>query len=602
MSFQTHRTLVDWQHAYATGAAPESLLVELLDSIDDCDPAWISVIKPAQLEARLRTLAQQKQAVGLSALPLYGVPVAVKDNIDVAGLATTCACPAFSYLPTVSASAVLRLEAAGAVIVGKTNLDQFATGLVGTRSPYGVVPNTFKPEFIAGGSSSGSASVVARGIVPIALATDTAGSGRVPAGHNNLVGLKPTRGHVSTAGLVPACRSLDCITVLSLTVEDADLTLQIMGGFDSADSYSRHKPPRAAALPAFPVFGVPSAPQWFGDTAAQLRYESALRALESQGVRIKPVDFTPLFEVAELLYTGPWVAERYAAIEAWMENDEEAVHPVVRKIIAGASGKTAVDTFKAEYRRMALARVAERLMADLDGLLVPTAPTIYTIEEVLADPVRLNSHMGLYTNFVNLLDWCALALPNGLRAEGDKRGLPCGFTAIMPAWHESRLIEFGKRWQTSVPWLLGNSVRQIPENRPSSVLDMRGDMLLAVVGAHLSGMPLNHQLLERGAVLVEKTCTSADYRLYALADTTPAKPGLLRSHEGACIEVEIWAMPTERVGSFLSLVPAPLSIGTLTLVDGRRVKGFLCEGLATCSAQDITSSGGWKNHMARGRP
>jgi len=605
MTLDTHWTLTDWRTAYADGARPQDLLGALRDRLDSerGDPAWISILDAAQLAERLQALDALRANGGIEGLPLYGIPLAVKDNIDVAGLPTTCACPEFAYTPTASASAVARLEAAGAIVIGKTNLDQFATGLVGVRSPYGAVPNAFDARFIAGGSSSGSASVVARGLLPLALGTDTAGSGRVPAGHNNLVGLKPTRGRVSNHGLVPACRTLDCITVLGLTVADADLALRVMGGFDAADPYSRRQPAHAPGLPPRPVLAVPDKPEWFGDDAARSLYQAALARLEASGVQLKPIDFTPLFEVAALLYDGPWVAERYAAIETLMRERPEAVHPVVRAIVEQARGKSAIDAFKAEYRRMALARVAEQLMAGIDGLLVPTAPTIHTIDEVEADPVALNSRMGVYTNFVNLLDWSAIALPAGIRAGGDKAGLPFGVTVIMPAWHEARLVEFGQRWQALAPWALGNSQRPLPPHaaeRTPLAADLEGRLLVAVVGAHLSGMPLNWQLVERGATLVESSTTSSDYRLFALAETQPRKPGLLRVEAGAGhpIAVELWAMPVEHFGSFVALIPAPLGIGSLLLADGRSVKGFICEPFALGKAEDITHFGGWRAYLS----
>ncbi|MDY0976567.1 allophanate hydrolase [Massilia sp. CFBP9012] len=584
-------TLADWAAAYRNGANPADLLAPLVAALDDADPAWITRLDGAALAARLERLAQQRDGAG--DLPLYGVPFAVKDNIDVAGLPTTCACPDFAHVPETSAAVIARLEAAGAVVIGKTNLDQFATGLVGTRSPYGPVPNSFDPEYVSGGSSSGSASAVARGLVPFALGTDTAGSGRVPAGHNNLVGLKPTRGLVSTRGLVPACRTLDCITVLALSVDDADAALRVMAGFDADDPYSRHAPARPVTWPARPVLGVPLAYDWFGDTNAESLHLDALQRLAALGVELKPVDFGPLFETAALLYEGPWVAERYAAIAPLMQKHPESVHPTVRAIIGRATNFSAVDVYQAEYRRMALARQAENLMAGLDGLLVPTAPTIPTIADVLADPVTLNSRMGVYTNFVNLLDWSAIALPAGIRNDG----LPAGITLIAPSWHEARLLEFGRSWQTASPWLRGASGQPLPAPMPPAP-SLDGQVVLAVVGAHLSGMPLNWQLAERGAVLLEATQTSSAYRLYALPGTVPPKPGLVRIGAGAPIAVELWAMPVERFGSFVALIPAPLGIGTLELADGRSVQGFVCESWATAGAQDITALGGWRAYIA----
>ncbi|MDR3004246.1 MAG: allophanate hydrolase [Acidovorax sp.] len=592
-------TLADWQSAYAQGASTTALLTPLLSALDAHDPAWISLLSAHGLQTRLAQLAQQLDAAGgeLSRLPLYGVPIAVKDNIDVAGLPTSCACPEFAYQPERNAHVVQRLEAAGAVVLGKTNLDQFATGLVGTRSPYGAVPNAFNPAYISGGSSSGSASVVARGLVPLALGTDTAGSGRVPAGHNNLVGLKPTRGLVSNRGLVPACRSLDCISVLALNVDDADTALQAMASFDADDAYARRAPAGPGPWPARPVLGIPSAPEWFGDTQAEQAYTQALQQLEHMGVVLQPMDFTPLFEVAALLYEGPWVGERYAALSSVLQTRPEVVHPVVRSIIEKAEHFSAADTFQAEYRRMELARQAETLMQGLDGLIVPTAPSIYTIAQLQADPVALNARMGRYTNFVNLLDWSAVALPAGMRGDG----LPAGITLIAPAWHEARLLAFGRQWQAAQPWKRGASQQSLPTTMavPAAMPDHPEHITIAVVGAHLSGMPLNTQLTERGAILQESTQTSAAYRLYALPGTVPPKPGLLRTGNGASITVELWSMPMAHYGSFVALIPSPLGIGRVELSDGRCVQGFVCEPWATQGAEDITALGGWRAYMTR---
>jgi allophanate hydrolase len=588
-------TLADWQAAYRRGSSAPNLLHSLAESLPAEDVAWISRVSGQGLDARLAQLSRRLQAVDgdLARLPLYGIPFAVKDNIDVAGLPTTCACPEFAYTPERNAAVIDRLEAAGAVVIGKTNLDQFATGLMGTRSPYGAVPNAFRREYVSGGSSAGSASVVARGVVPFALGSDTAGSGRVPAGHNNLVGLKPTRGLVSTRGLVPACRTLDCITTLTLNVEDADQLLRIMSGFDAEEPYSRQAQPSPAPWPANPVLGIPQSPEWLGDVQAERTYDRALQRLAELGVRLHPVDFTPLFETAALLYEGPWVAERYAALEDLMRRRPEAVHPVVRGIVERATAFSAVDTFKSEYRRMELARRAESLMETVDGLIVPTAPTLCTIEQALADPVALNARMGTYTNFVNLLDLSAIALPSGLRGDG----LPAGITLIAPAWHEPRLIEFGRRWQRAAPWKRGASERDLPATAEPSVTGADTWVVIAVVGAHLSGMPLNGQLTERGAVLLESTCTSAAYRLYALRGSSPAKPGLVRTGNGAPIDVELWSVPIERFGSLVALIPPPLGIGTLELIDGRRVQGFLCESWGTAGARDITAFGGWRAYL-----
>ncbi len=590
-------TVSDWQAAYSEGASPNELLSTVLEGFPSADAAWISRITPEGLQKRLRELDRQLESAGRDPfkLSLYGIPFAVKDNIDATGLPTTCACPQFAYRPERNATVIDRLEAAGAVVMGKTNLDQFATGLVGTRSPYGPVPNAFRPQYITGGSSSGSASVVTRGLVPFALGTDTAGSGRVPAGHSNLVGLKPTRGLISMSGVVPACRTLDCVSILALSVDDAEVALRVMSGFDESDAYSRRAPAPPSAWPARPVLGIPASPQWFGDPYAEPVYRRALRHLESMGVELCPTDFTLLFDTAALLYEGPWVAERYTVVEELLETQPDAVHPVVRAIIEQARRYSAADSFKAEHRRAELARRAEALMRGLDGLLVPTSPGIYTIAEVLADPVTLNSRMGVYTNFVNLLDWSAIAVPAGMRADG----LPAGITLITPGWHETRLIEFGRWWQSAVPWTRGASNKPLPPPSAGASPPDR-EVTVAVVGAHLSGMPLNHQLTERDAVWMESTQTSAAYRLYALRDTVPAKPGLLRTNNGAPIAVELWRMSVESFGSFVTLIPRPLCIGSLELIDGRIVQGFVCESWAIANAEDITALGGWRAYLNRG--
>jgi allophanate hydrolase len=596
-------TIPEWLDAYRGGATPESLVGRLLDRLLPGDVAFISRISGDDLARQLATLAGRRKAAGglPGALPLYGVPFAVKDNIDVEGLPTTAACPEFAYAPARSAAVVERLVEAGAIVIGKTNLDQFATGLVGTRSPYGAVPNTFDPAYVSGGSSSGSASVVARGFVPFALGTDTAGSGRVPAGLNNIVGLKPTRGALSATGVVPACRTLDCVSVMALTVGDARTVYAVAAGEDPADAYSRRAPAEAAArqVPAHPRFGIPARAEFHGDRQSEAAWQAALGAIDALGATCVPTDFGVLDQVAALLYDGPWVAERYAAIEDIAARRPEAMHPVVREIILRARGFSAADTFRAMYRLAALKRQADALLAGVDALLVPTAPTHLRGADVEADPIRLNSRLGTYTNFVNLLDWSALALPAGFRSDG----LPFGITLIAPAWSDLALCELGLRWQRHLPWPRGATGRplrtepvshaQPPERREPAP----GHVRLAVVGAHLAGMPLNRELTDRQAVLVERATTSAAYRLYALAGTVPPKPGLARAEAGAPIEVELWDMPTAAFGSFVAGIPAPLGIGTLELADGRAVKGFICEPWALAHAVDITRFGGWRAYL-----
>ncbi|QLF92950.1 allophanate hydrolase [Pseudomonas sp. ABC1] len=587
-------TLTDWKLAYLDGQRPADLIGRLLAGIDHNDCAWISLAGEEQLQAQLQHLDSLLAEAGgdLDKLPLYGVPFAIKDNIDAADWPTTAACPAFSHIAEQDAHVLARLRKAGAVLIGKTNLDQFATGLVGTRSPYGEVPNSFDPDYVSGGSSSGSASVVARGLVPFSLGTDTAGSGRVPAGFNNIVGLKPSKGWLSTSGLVPACRTLDCISVFALSVEDAALVASLAGGYDAADPYSRKNPCTApVGMGSAPRFAVPDTLEFFGDQQAQAAHEQALERLTALGVHLQPIDFTPFRLLAEQLYQGAWVAERTVALEGV---DAEQIEPVVRGIVANGHAYDACDAYRAEYRRAELSRQINDLLAGFDALVVPTSPTIHTRAEMAEEPVRFNSQFGTYTNFTNLADLAALALPAALRADG----LPAGITLIAPAWHDQALSAFGKRWQAHTRLPLGATGRHLPEPQNTLNTPAHGSVRVAVVGAHLTGMPLNFQLTSRAAVLVEQTLTAPDYRLYALAGTVPPKPGLARDEDGSSIIVELWDIPLARFGEFVAEIPAPLGIGNLTLADGRSVKGFICEPWALADARDITSFGGWRAFIA----
>ncbi|ENW5167394.1 allophanate hydrolase [Serratia marcescens] len=594
-------TLSEWQHHYQTRPAGERLacvsatIEALVADLDSDDNAWLYLATPAQRERQYRQLAQRLEAVAgdLSRLPLFGVPFAIKDNIDVGGWPTSAACPAFTYQAAADATVVANLRAAGAIALGKTNLDQFATGLVGTRSPYGAVVNSFDSRYVSGGSSSGSASVVARGLVPFALGTDTAGSGRVPAGFNNIVGLKPTKGRLSNRGVVPACRLNDTVSVFALTVADAAQVAELASGFDEADPYSRPDPHTAPAdIPAAPRFAVPAQLEFFGDVQAERAFHRALAQLQAGGATLELLDFAPFRTLAEQLYYGPWVAERTVAIEQVLEANPQAIDPVVRGIVGNGLGYSACDAYKAEYLRAELARQIAQRLAPFDALVVPTAPTIRTLAEMAQEPVLFNSQFGTYTNFTNLADLSALALPGPLREDG----LPAGITLIAPAWHDRALAAFGLRWQRQSALPLGATGRALPPQpapAPSS-----GHVRLAVVGAHLSGMPLNVQLTQRDAVRVEQTVTAPCYRLYALADTEPPKPGLARAAQGAAIRLELWDIPLARFGEFVAEIPAPLGIGTLLLADGRRVKGFICEAWALEGATDITEFGGWRDYLA----
>ena len=585
------------QEAYRSGAlTPAGLLGALLGRIAETgvQPVWISVLDQAALDKRLERLEARRRAG--EPLPLYGVPFAVKDNIDVAGLPTTAACPAFAYRPERSAAVIERLEAAGAIPLGKTNLDQFATGLNGTRSPYGAPSSVFDPAYISGGSSSGSAVAVAAGQVSFALGTDTAGSGRVPAAFNNIVGLKPSRGLLSNRGLVPACRSLDCISILAGSCADAATVLAVAEGFDPEDSLSRRRPATSVSLPAAFSFGIPAGPLDFcGDRDSERLYDEAVARLEFLGGRKAPIDFTPFASVARLLYQGPYVAERLAALRGGGFTGWAAMDPTVAAIIQGAERFTAVEAFQAQYELAALIRAAEPTWRSIDCLLLPTAPTIFTHREMREDPIGRNSQLGLYTNFVNLMDLSAIAVPAGFRSDG----LPFGVTLVAPAFAEPGLLVLADALHRALPdprW--GGTHEPLPPGAPPKPSSDR--VTVAVVGAHLSGQPLNRQLVERGARLVRTTRTASGYRLFTLPGTVPPKPGLIRDESGAGrIEIELWEMEHAAFGSFVALIPSPLGIGTLALEDGGRAQGFLCEPHALEGAEDITADGGWRAYLAR---
>jgi len=527
---------------------------------------------------------------------LQGLRGAVKDNIDVAGLPTTAACPSFAYTPTEHAAVVQRLLDAGAQVVGKTNLDQFACGLNGTRSPYGAVPNAFDPAYVSGGSSSGSAYVVATGQVDFALGTDTAGSGRVPAGLNNIVGLKPSKGLISTRGVVPAAQSVDCVSIFARTVGLAAQVLAVAMGHDAQDPYSRPLQLASRPFPAAFRFGVPAPLTFCGDDFARSEFERAVGRLTAMGGTPVTIDFSPLAEAAALLYESALVAERYAAIRPFFDAHDAEVMEPVRSIIASGRAYSAADLVDAQTRLRALGQRAAALWAGVDLLLVPTAPTHYRIADMLADPVALNRNLGAYTNFVNLLDYAALSVPSSLRADG----LPFGITLIGPCGSDWQLAELGQRYHHATGLAQGATGEPLPASVSIPGLRAEPTVRVAVVGAHLSGMPLNSQLTERRATLVATAETAPNYRFYALPGTTPPKPGLLRVADGTGgrIALEIWEMPAEHYGSFVALIPAPLGIGTLTLVDGSAVQGFLCEALATEDAQDITHLGGWRAYLA----
>lgn len=560
------------------------------------DPAiFTALVDEAGIAAQLSRL----EGADPEQMPLYGVPFAVKDNIDVAGLPTTCACPDYAYPATRDAAAVARLRRAGAIVVGKTNLDQFATGLNGTRSPYGTPRNPLRGDLIPGGSSSGSAVAVSAGLVPLALGTDTAGSGRIPAGLNNIVGLKPSLGLISTRGVVPACRSLDCVSVFTLTVEDALLATSVMAGPDEDDPYSRPLP--LGGLGAFPgavTVAVPRAQDLvtFGDRACEAGFRRAAERMARLGARLVEIDLTPFFETARLLYEGPWVAERYAAVGAFLESRPSAVHPVVAGIIEQGRHFSAVDTFRAQYRLAELKAQALAAFDGIDALMVPTMPTVFTLAQMLAEPVRCNSQLGVYTNFVNLLDMCGLAVPAEIRADG----APAGVTLLAPAGRDAHLAALGAAFHQDTGLTLGATGAPLPRADESAPAPAPGYVSVALFGAHLSGLPLNGELVEAGGLFMREARTSADYRLYLLPEGRVRRPGLLRGlpGSGARIACEVWALPDAAFGRLVAGIPAPLGIATVLLEDGTQVKGFMMEAAAAPQARDITAFGGWRAFLA----
>ncbi|WP_029910417.1 allophanate hydrolase [Pelobacter seleniigenes] len=587
------------REAYSNGLSPVEMVEEVLQRCAAYPDraVWISRASREQLLARAQWLIEQPG--GVENLPLYGIPFAVKDNIDCLGFATTAACPAYAYQPDSDAFVVAKLLAAGAILIGKTNLDQFATGLVGTRSPHGAPRCVFDADYVSGGSSSGSAVAVGAGLVSFALGTDTAGSGRVPAAFNNLVGVKPTKGLVSTSGVVPACRSLDCVTVFAASCGEADLVRGIMQGEDDSDPYSRAMHERSLPLERFRFGYLPQDQrEFFGDDEAAALYAASISALQALGGEGVEIDYRPFQQSAELLYSGPWVAERAAAIGDFLAEHGADMDPTVRTIVEGATRISGVEAFKGEYRLRELAKICNRQWQQMDVMLLPTAPTIYRVEDVAANPIELNSRLGTYTNFVNLLDCSAVAVPAGFRASN---GLPFGVTLIAPAFCDSDLARLADRLHRAESASLQVGGTEYPLADESKMKENLADELiqLAVVGAHLSGQPLNHQLTRRGARLQATTRTAGDYRLYALAGTKPAKPGLIRDPDfsGAGLEVEVWALTAEAFGEFTAEVPAPLGIGSLILADGSTVKGFICEPWAIAAAEEITHLGGWRNYL-----
>ena len=586
--------LSDLQKAYRDGTlTPTQVIDEILSRCARFTEhnIWITLLD----RDRLLQYARAVEARGMPSQPLYGIPFAIKDNIDLADIPTTAACTDFAYMPTRSATVVERLMAAGAIPIGKTNLDQFATGLVGTRSPYGPCRNAFDPSYISGGSSAGSAVSVSLGLASFSLGTDTAGSGRVPAAFNNLIGLKPTCGVISARGVVPACRTLDTVSIFALSANDASQIAAVAQGYDEEDAYSRAMPEttRSNFKSRF-RFGIPQTEQleFFGNADAKALFTRSVERLQAMGGEAVTIDFSDFLETARLLYGGPWVAERYQAVREFIERQADSLHEVTRKITLGAQNFSAADTFAALYRLQEMKRRTAGIWNDVDVLVTPTAGTIYTIDEVLSDPIKLNSNLGYYTNFMNLLDLAAIAVPAGFLGNG----LPFGITVGAPAFSDGALLDLAQRWQAAFPLALGATGVYRANNLPKPE---SGLIRVAVCGAHLSGLPLNHQLTDRGGRLLLATRSAAKYRLYALPGAGVRRPGMVRSEAGSAIELEVWALPAATFGTFVAGIPAPLGIGAVELESGHAVQGFVCENYAVSDAEDITHYGGWRRYLAQ---
>ena len=586
------------QHYRDGDFTPAQLIQHLLEQaqLHADDKAWIYLLKREEVQAYLDKLNEHS----IDDLPLYGVPFALKDNIDLAGIPTTVACEAFTYTPTESAFVVQRLLDAGAIPLGKTNLDQFATGLVGTRSPYGATKNAFDAKYISGGSSSGSAVVVAQGIATFALGTDTAGSGRVPAGFNNILGLKPSRGLLSNQGVVPACKSLDCVAIFATTTEDLQTLFDLTAIYDPHDAYARRNPlvnRQAQATPAAFSFAVPRPEQlkFFGNTPYEKCFQQVIAQLENLGGQKQEIDFSPFIDAAKLLYEGPWVAERYLACQPLIDDRPEALLDVTRKIIAPGKDKTAAQAFNAQYQLQAYKKRTDELLANSDFILTPTSGTIYTIEDVMHDPVHLNSNLGYYTNYMNLLDYCAIAVPTGMT----EKGLPFGVTLVADTFSDQTLLAYAQRIQQALGLKLGATAWPLPAPAQRECATNSGDTInLVVCGAHMSGLPLNPQLLERHATLVQQCQSAPHYQLLALPGGPPQRPGMIRVEQGGrAIEVEVWSMPREHFGSFLAGIPHPLGLGKVELEDGSWETGFICEGYIAQQSRDISHFGGWRVYL-----
>ncbi|MDF7800222.1 allophanate hydrolase [Pontiellaceae bacterium B1224] len=549
-------------------------------------------------EAWIRKLTADEVAVYVQALegespdtkPLYGIPFVIKDNIDLAGIPSTAGCPDYEYVPEQSAHVVAQLIQAGAIPLGKTNLDQFATGLVGTRSPYGACPNSFDPDYISGGSSSGSAVAVAGGCASFSLGTDTAGSGRVPAAFNNLIGLKPSKGLLSCTGVVPACKSLDCVSIFALDAADAQAVFNVASHFDADDCYAR-KLDQVPVISSGWKFGVPKMEQlkFFGNNEYKAAFKESVEMLEKAGGTQVEIDFQPFLDAANLLYSGPWVNERYAAVGDFIDKNPDAVLDTTRTIILSGLQIPAPEVFNAMYKLQAFKRIADKIMNSVDMIVTPTAGTCYTIAEVNADPIQLNTNLGFYTNYMNLLDYCAVAVPTAMTS-----ALPFGVTLVSFAGHDLKLLQLADRLHQVSRLSVGKT-----KDRPMPFIPVpgRGTVDLAVCGAHLNGYPLHHQLEDLNAVFVESTETAPEYRMYAFETDGVAKPGLIRGKKkGGGIYLEIYRLTFKNFGKFVSAIPAPLGIGKVKLRGGTEVCGFIAEPAVKQMGEEITHLSDWRKY------
>lgn len=574
----TPPTIASLRGFYAAGGSPLEVAEAALARIDAfADPAlFITQTAPEAVRARAAALA----AEGPQGRPLFGIPFVVKDNIAAAGLAMTAACPDFAHVPQDDAPVVARLLEAGAILLGKVNLDQFATGLNGSRSPYGTPRNAVVPTHIPGGSSSGSATAVAAGIAAFSLGTDTAGSGRVPAAAQELVGLKPSLGLIPTRGVVPACRSLDCVSIFAHTVADAAEVLRVASGPDAQDPYSRAAPAHWQALSAPQPhwrLAVPRESELVFETPQDAaRFAAALARLEALGATITRVTIKPLLAVARRLYDGAWVAERTSALRERVENKPETLHPVTRAILEDGLGRRTVDAFD-DFHAVAEARLVSRaIFAAADALVLPTHPGLPRLTEMAAHPIAANSRLGTYTNFVNLCDLAGIAVPNGRREDG----IPCGVTFLSPAFTEGRISALAAAFTDEAV------------QAPALAAD---EVELFCIGAHMAGLPLNPQVLGHGGRFLRTAATAPEYRLFALGH----RPGLLRASQGGgSVQGEVWALPAASLGPFLAEIPPPLGFGRVTLSDGSAPLGFLCEAAGTEGQPDITALGGWRAYLA----